>query len=95
MSSGQRVPANQFRSTFIYGNLNVMENSYSQIPARAAFGRDVFIGENLFLGKAEQDASRNFLDSSSNFLFTLNKEIVSVPVTSLQYIKNVTSDVQQ
>ena len=95
MSSGQRVPANQFRSTFIYGNLNVMDNSYSQIPARAAFGRDVFIGENLFLGKAEQDASRNFLDSSSNFLFTLNKEIVSVPVTSLQYIKNVTSDVQQ
>ena len=60
VQGGPKTLANQFRSTCIYGVLNAMDNSYSQIPARAAFGRDVLVGENLFLEKAEQDASRNF-----------------------------------
>ena len=88
------VNANQFRSTNIYGTLNVMDNSSNSIPARAAFGRDVYVGGNLFLTSGALDSSGAFLDSSSNFEFTLNKSMVSVPVTSLNYIKNVTSDIQ-
>ena len=88
------VNANQFRSTNVYGSFNVMDNSSNSIQARAAFGRDVYIGGNLFLTSGALDSSGAFLDSSSNFEFTLNKSIVSVPVTSLNYIKNVTSDIQ-
>ena len=43
------VNANQFRSTNVYGSFNVMDNSSNSIQARAAFGRDVYIGGNLFL----------------------------------------------
>jgi len=87
--------ANQFRSTFVYGTFNNLDNSSSSIPARAAFQRDVFVGNNLFLGNAAVDASGAFLDSSSNIQFTLDKQIVNFPVTSLRFIKKLTSDVQQ
>ncbi len=87
--------ANQFRSTFVYGTLNNLDNSSNSIPARAAFQRDVFVGGNLFLGNAGVDASGAFLDSTSNLQYTLNKEIVNFPVTSLRFIKNLTSDIQQ
>jgi microcystin-dependent protein len=87
--------ANQFRSTYVYGTFNNMDNASNNIQARAAFQRDVLIGTNLFLGKGEKDDSGDFLDSTANIQFTLNKQIVSFPVTTLQFIKNVTSDVQQ
>ena len=92
-----RTLANQFRSTFVYGTFNNLDNTSSSIiPARAAFQRDVLVGNNLFLGKGEQDASGNFIDSTSNIQFTLDKAIVSIAVTSLNYIiKHLTSDVQQ
>ena len=89
------VPANQFRSTFVYGNFANFDNSSSSIPARAFFQRDIGVGGNLFLGDGKTDASGAFLDSSSNIQFFLNKEIVNFPVTSLRFIKNLTSDVQQ
>ncbi len=85
--------ANQFRSTFVYGTLNNLDNTSSSIPARAAFQRDVLVGNNLVLGNAALDASGAFLESTSNIQFTLDKAIVSVPATCLNYIKNVTSDV--
>ena len=87
--------ANQFRSTYVYGTFNNMDNTSNNIQARAAFQRDVHIGTNLFLGKGEKDDSGDFLDSTANIQFTLNKEIVSIPATSLKYLKNVTSDIQQ
>jgi hypothetical protein len=87
--------ANQFRSTFVYGTFNNLDNSSSSIPARAAFQRDVLVGTNLFLENGAVDASGAFLDSTANIQFTLNKEIVSIPATSLKYLKNVTSDIQQ
>ena len=89
------TPANQFRSTFIYGVLNVMDNSTTGTQARAAFQRDVLIGNNLFLGTGAQDASGHFLDSTANIQYTFNKEIVNFPVTSLRYIRGLTGDVQQ
>ena len=86
--------ANQFRSTFVYGTLNnLLDNTSSSIPARAAFQRDVLVGNNLFLGKGEQDASGNFIDSTSNIQFTLDKAIVSIPVTSLNYINNLLNSI--
>ncbi len=88
------VNANQFRSTNVYGSFNVMDNSSNSIQARAAFGRDVYIGGNLYLANGAVDASGAFLDSTSNIEFTLNKAMVAVPVTSLNYIKNCTSDIQ-
>ena len=87
--------ANQFRSTFVYGTFNNLDNSSNSIPARAAFQRDVLVGNNLFLGNAALDASDAFLDSTSNIQFTLDKAIVSIPATCLRFIKNVTSDIQQ
>ena len=89
------TPANQFRSTFIYGVLNVMDNSTTKTQARAAFQRDVLVGSNLFLRNGAVDEEDNFLDSTANIQYTLNKLIVNFPVTSLQYIKSLTSDVQQ
>jgi len=89
------VNANQLRSTYVYGNFNVMDNSSSSIPARAGFGRDVYIGGNLFLGNGAVDASGYLLNSSSNIEFPFNKTMVAVPVTCLNYIRNLTSDVQQ
>ena len=87
--------ANKFRSTFVYGVLNNLDNTSSNIQARAAFSRDVLVGNNLFLGNMAVDESDKFLDSTSNIQYTLNKEIVNFPVTSLRFLKNVTSDVQQ
>ena len=87
--------ANQFRSTYVYGTLNNLDNISSSIQARAAFQRDVLVGNNLFLGNAAVDEAGSFLDSTSNIQFTLDKEIVNFPVTSLRFIKNLTSDVQQ
>ena len=89
------VNANQLRSTNVYGNFYVMDNSSSSIPARAGFGRDVYINGNLFLGNGAVDASGYFLNSSSNIEFPFNKTLVAVPVTCLNYIRNLTSDVQQ
>ena len=63
------VPANQFRSTFVYGNFANFDNSSSSIPARAFFQRDIGVGGNLFLGDGKTDASGAFLDSSSNIQF--------------------------
>ena len=82
-------------STYVYVTLNNLDNSSSSIQARAAFQWDVFVGGNLFLGNSEVDEAGAFLDSTSNIQFTLNKAIVSIPATCLNYIKNVTSDVQQ
>ena len=45
--------------------------------------------------KAAGYASGAFLDSTSNIQYTLNKQIVNFPVTSLQFIENFKSDVQQ
>ena len=70
------VNANQLRSTNVYGNFYVMDNSSSSIPARAGFGRDVYINGNLFLGNGAVDASGYFLNSSSNIEFPFNKTLV-------------------
>ena len=87
--------ANKFRSTFVYGVFNNLDNTSTKTQARAAFSRDVLVGGNLFLGNMTVDASDKFLDSTSNIQYTFNKEIVNFPVTLLRFIKNITSDVQQ
>ena len=58
--------ANQFRSTYVYGTFNNLDNTSSSIQARAAFQRDVYIGNNLFLGKLEKNDAGEFIDSTAN-----------------------------
>ena len=51
---GTQTPtANKFRSTNIYGNLFVQDNTSGTIPAFAGFQRDVVVGGNLILGMEE------------------------------------------
>ena len=96
MSSTPGPPlSNKFRSTMIFGTFSNLDNTSTNTQARAAFSRDVFVGGNLFLGNGAVDASGAFLDSTANIQYTLNKEIVNFPVTSLRFLKNVTSDIQQ
>ena len=50
--------------------------------------------ERLETSTETLDASGNAVDSSSNIMFTLNKTAYSIPLKTLSYIKNVTSDIQ-
>jgi len=86
---------NKLRSTWVYGNLVNLDTSTKSILAGAAFQRNVTIGENLILGTETIDPSGNVIDSSSNIQFTLNKIIYNIPLKTLSYISNLTSDCQQ
>jgi len=92
---GTQTPtANKFRSTNIYGNLFVQDNTSGTIPAFAGFQRDVVVGGNLTLGMERVDASGTIIDSSSNIFFKLSGTQHAIPLQKLSYIKNVTSDIQ-
>jgi hypothetical protein len=86
---------NKLRSTWVYGNLVNLDTSTKSILAGAAFQRNVTIGENLILGTETIDPSGNAIDSSSNIQFTLNKILYNIPLKTLSYISNLTSDCQQ
>ena len=86
---------NKLRSTWVYGNLVNLDTSTKSILAGAAFQRNVTIGENLILGTETIDPSGNVIDSSSNIQFTLNKILYNIPLKTLSYISNLTSDCQQ
>ena len=45
--------ANQFRSTYVYGTFNNMDNTSNNIQARAAFQRDVHI-EPIYFSEREK-----------------------------------------
>ena len=86
--------ANKIRSTYVYGTFGNFDKSDGTIQAYAAFQRNVLVAGNLILGTEILDASGNAIDSSSNIMFTLNKTAYSIPLKTLSYIKNVTSDIQ-
>ena len=86
---------NKLRSTFVYGNLANLDTSTKSILAAAAFQRNVTIGGNLILGTETIDPSGNAIDSSSNIQFTLNKTLYNIPLKTLSYISNLSSDCQQ
>ena len=86
---------NKLRSTWIYGNLVNVDNSTKTILAGAGFQRNVSIGGSLILGTETIDVNGNAIDSGGNIEFTLNKVPYSIPLTTLSYLKNVSSDIQQ
>ena len=86
--------ANKIRSTYVYGTFGNFDKSDGTIPAYAAFQRNVLVAGNLILGTETLDDSGNAVDSSSNIMFTLNKTAHSIPLKTLSYIKNLSSDVQ-
>jgi microcystin-dependent protein len=86
---------NKLRSTFIYGALGNVDKTDGSVPAIAIFQRNVTVGGNLILGTETIDSSGNAVDSASNIQFTLNKVLYSIPLRTLSYLMNVTSDIQQ
>ena len=96
VGGGTTVPTyNKLRSTWIYGNLVNLDNSTKTVLAEAGFQRNVTIGGNLILGLETLDANGNAIDSGGNIEFKLNKIPYSIPLTTLSYLKNVSSDIQQ
>ena len=98
MSFGQETSsqtANKLRSTFVYGNFGNFDTSTGSILANAAFQRNVLIGNDLTLGLERLDSSGNAIDSGGNIKFLLNKIPYSIPLRTLSYLMNVTSDIQQ
>lgn len=86
---------NKLRSTWIYGNLVNLDNSTKTVLAGAGFQRNVTIGGSLILGTETLDANGNAIDNGGNIEFTLNKVPYSIPLTTLSYLRNVSSDIQQ
>jgi len=96
VGGGTTVPTyNKLRSTWIYGNLVNLDNSTKTVLAEAGFQRNVTIGGSLILGTETLDANGNAIDSGGNIEFKLNKIPYSIPLTTLSYLKNVSSDIQQ
>ena len=96
VGGGTTVPTyNKLRSTWIYGNLVNVDNSTKTVLAGAGFQRNVTIGGSLILGTETLDANGNAIDSGGNIEFKLNKVPYSIPLTTLSYLKNVSSDIQQ
>jgi hypothetical protein len=96
IGSGTTVQtANKMRSTYVYGNFANFDKSDGSIPAYAAFQRNVLVAGNLLLGTETLDGNGNAIDSSSNIQFTLNKTLYNIPLKTLSYISNLTSDCQQ
>ena len=85
---------NQFRSTSIYGTFSNIDSTNGSILANGKFQRNLTIEGNLILGKETLDTNGNAIDSASNIQFTLNKILYSIPLRTLSYINNVTSDIQ-
>ena len=85
---------NQFRSTSIYGTFSNIDSTNGSILANGKFQRNLTIEGNLILGKETLDTNGNAIDSVSNIQFTLNKILYSIPLRTLSYINNVTSDIQ-
>jgi len=96
VGGGTTVPTyNKLRSTWIYGNLVNVDNSTKTVLAGAGFQRNVTIGGSLILGTETLDANGNAIDSGGNIEFKINKVPYSIPLTTLSYLKNVSSDIQQ
>lgn len=96
IGSGTTVQtANKMRSTYVYGNFANFDKSDGTTPAYAAFQRNVLIAGNLLLGTETLDGNGNAIDSNSNIQFTLNKIPYNIPLKTLSYISNLTSDCQQ
>jgi hypothetical protein len=89
------VSTNQFRSSKIYGTLTNIDTTNKSILANASFQRNVSVGGNLILGTETIDENNNAVDSDSNIQFTLDKVLYNIPLRTLSYIRNLTSDVQQ
>jgi microcystin-dependent protein len=89
------VSTNQFRSSKIYGTLTNIDTTNKSILANAIFQRNVSVGGNLILGTETIDENNNAVDSDSNIQFTLDKVLYNIPLRTLSYIRNLTSDVQQ
>ena len=87
--------ANKLRSTNIYGNFGNYDTSTGSILANGQFQKNLFVGGDLVLGTETIDASGTAIDSNSNIKFTLNKIPYSIPLRTLSYLMNVTSDIQQ
>ena len=87
--------ANKMRSTYVYGTFGNFDKSDGSIPAYAAFQRNVLVAGNLLLGTETLDGNGNAIDSNSNIQFTLDKTLYNIPLKTLSYISNLTSDCQQ
>ena len=61
----------------------------------AGFQRNVTIGGSLILRTETVDANGNATDNGGTIEFTLNKVPYSIPLKTLSYLKNVSSDIQQ
>jgi hypothetical protein len=86
--------SNKLRSTAVYGQFGNFDKSDGSIPAYGVFQRNLLVNGNLILGSETIDSSGNAIDTSSNILFTLNKTAYSIPLKTLSYIQNVSSDIQ-
>lgn len=89
------ITENRLRSTNIYGTFGNYDKSDGTIQANAIFQRNVNVKGNLLLGNETTDSSGNATDSGGNIQFTLNKTIYSLPLKTLSYLINISSDVQQ
>jgi hypothetical protein len=85
---------NKFRSTKIYGKLNIVDSTDGSILADGNFNRDLTIQNNLILGNETYDASGNVLLTKGNIKFTLNKIVYTIPLITLSYLNNLTSNIQ-
>lgn len=89
------VNFNRFKSTAIFGTFSNVDSSNGSILADGKFQRNLTIEGNLILGKQTLDANGNPVNSESSIQFTLDSILYNIPLRTLSYIKNVTSDIQQ
>ena len=89
------ISSNQFRSTTVFGTFNNLDTSTKNILADGKFQRNLSVGGNLILGTETLDTNGNAIDSASNIQFTLQKTLYNIPLKTLSYINNLSSDVQQ
>ena len=87
---------NRFKSTSIYGTFTNVDSTNGNILADGKFQRNLTVEGNLILGKETiLDTSGNPINSASTIQFTLDSILYNIPLRTLSYIKNVTSDIQQ
>ena len=88
------MTSNNFKSTTFYGQLKCVDSTDGKILSDVNFNRNLTVQNNLILGNEILDSSNNVISTNGSLQFMINKIFHTIPILTLSYLSNLTSNVQ-
>jgi len=88
------MTSNNFKSTTFYGQLKCVDSTDGKILSNVNFNRNLTVQNNLILGNEILDSSNNVISTNGSLQFMINKIFYTIPILTLSYLNNLTSNVQ-